>query len=69
MKKKKRPILEEYDKFEMGNASSMTECTGLIRCMATDEELEAYHEIYDYEGRPAVSDRAREDIKRHKNTI
>jgi|GEM_PF-3235745 len=67
MKNKKRPVLEEYDKFAFGNASSATECTGLITHMATDEELEAYQEVYDFCASPAVSDKSREQIKEGKN--
>lgn len=68
MKKKnmqKRP--PEFDKFAFGNASSMTECTGLITHQATDEELEAYREVYDFYGSPAVSDKSEEQIKEGKN--
>lgn len=65
--KKKRPVIEEFDKFDLCNASSATDCTGLITHMPTDEELEAYHQVYDYEARPAVSDKSREQIKEGKN--
>ncbi len=67
MKNKKRPVLEEYDKFAFGNVSSATECTGLITHRASDEELEAYQEVYDFQASPAVSDKSREQIKEGKN--
>lgn len=67
MKKKKRPLKEEFDKFALCNASSATDCTGLITHMPTDEELEAYSEVYDFQARPAVSDKAREQIREGKN--
>jgi len=68
MKKKKRPVeKEEFDKFAFGNVSSATECTGLITHMPTEEELEAYKEVYDYEASPAVSDKSYEQIKEGKN--
>ena len=67
MKKKNRPILEEYDKFAFGNVSSATECPGLITHMPTDEDLEAYQEVYDYQASPAVSDKSRKQIKEGKN--
>lgn len=63
--KQKRPT--EFDKFELGNACSMTECTGLVTHMATEEELDAYREIYDFYGSPAVSDKSKEQIKEGKN--
>ncbi len=68
MKKKKRPIeKEEFDKFSFGNASSATECTGLITHMPTSEDLDAYMEVYDYQASVAVSDKSREQIKEGKN--
>lgn len=67
MKNKKRPVMDEYDKFALGNAASSTECTGLITHYPTDEELEAYQEIYDFQGSPAVSDKSAEQIKAGKN--
>ena len=67
MKKEKRPVIEEYDKFAFGNASSATECTGLITHMPTDDDLEAYQEVYDFCASPAVSDKSREQIKEGKN--
>ena len=67
MKNKKRPVMEEYDKFAFGNVSSATECTGLITHMPTDDDLEAYQEVYDYQASPAVSDKSREQIKEGKN--
>ena len=67
MKEKKRPVTEEFDKFAFGNAISATECTGLITHQATEEELEAYQEVYDFHGSPAVSDKSREQIREGKN--
>ena len=67
MKNKKRPIIEEFDKFAFGNAASANECTGLITHQATDEELEAYQELYDYQASPAVADKSEEQNKEGKN--
>lgn len=67
MKKKKRPVMEEFDKFELSSVSSATECTGLITHMPTDEDLEAYQEVYNYQASPAVSDKSRQQIKEGKN--
>lgn len=67
MENKKRPIIEEFDKFAFGNAVSSNECTGLITHYPTDEELEEYQEIYDFQASPAVSDKSREQIKEGKN--
>ena len=67
MKDKKRPVTEEFDKFAFGNAASSTECTGLITHYPTDEEMEAYQEIYDFQASPAVSDKSREQINEGKN--
>ena len=66
MKNKKRPILEEYDKFSFGNASSATECTGLITHMPTDEDMEAYQEVYDFCASPAVSEEELRQLKECK---
>ena len=67
MKNKKRPLLYEFDKFAFGNASSATECTGLVTHMPTEEDMEAYQEVYDFEASPAVSDEDRRQIKEGKN--
>jgi len=67
MKNKKRPILEEFDKFAMGNASSATECTGLVTHMPTDEDMEAYQKVFDFEASPAVSEEDLKQIKEGKN--
>ncbi|MBE7048485.1 MAG: hypothetical protein E7393_03830 [Ruminococcaceae bacterium] len=41
---------EEYDKFELCNACSSTDCTGLIPTPPqTEEEMESYMAIYDYQ--------------------
>lgn len=69
MKNKKRPTEEFYDKFAMGNASSATECTGLITHMPTDEDLEAYQEVYDFQASPAISDEDIKNIKEGKNVF
>ena len=49
---KKRPTEEHFDKFAFGNASSATECTGLITHIPTQEEEEAYMAVYDYQASP-----------------
>lgn len=49
----KRPIKEEFDHFSMCNACSATECTGLVTHFATEDELEAYMDIYSYQAIPA----------------
>lgn len=49
-RKEKRP-LKHYDHLDdaFSNASSQTECTGLIsHAPLTDEELESFRDIYDY---------------------
>ena len=56
MKNEKRPTKEFYDKFAMGNVSCATECTGLVTHGATEEELEAYQEIYNYQAEPILPD-------------
>ncbi len=67
MKEEKRPTKDFYDKFDMGNVSSATECTGLITHMPTDEDLEAYQHVFDYQASPAVSEKDLEDIRNGKN--
>ncbi|MBQ9915130.1 MAG: hypothetical protein IJO50_03190 [Clostridia bacterium] len=48
-KKKEQRPLEEYDKFDLGNAISAHECTGLITVPPqTDGEKESYMAIFDY---------------------
>ena len=38
-----------YDKFDRANACSSTECTGLITVPPSDDdELENYHDVYDF---------------------
>lgn len=69
MNNKKRPTKEHYDKFAFGNVSSATECTGLITHMPTDEELDAYREVYDYQASPAVSEDGLKEISDGKNTL
>ncbi len=40
---------EKFDKFDMKNIASASECTGLIRQIPLNEdEFEAYHDIFDY---------------------
>lgn len=52
MKNKKRPLKEEFDHLSMCNACSATECTGLVTHFATEDELEAYMDIYSYQATP-----------------
>jgi len=48
---KKQP--EEFEKFDLANAASPTECTGLIQQIPeSDDEFDSYHEIYNYGPRP-----------------
>jgi len=54
MKEKEKKI--DYHEYEFGdqvenlNACSNTDCTGVVyRAPASDEELEAYREVYDFE--------------------
>ena len=61
MNNKKRPTEEFYDKFAMGNAISATECTGLVTHGATEEELEAYQQVFDYQTKPLPGDEIKED--------
>ena len=67
MKKEKRPLKEQFDKFSIGHACSANDCTGLITHMTTEEEEEAYMEVYDYQATPAVSDESLEQIREGKN--
>ncbi len=40
---------EEDEKFDITNAASVGECTGLIKQIPlTDEEFASYHDVYDY---------------------
>lgn len=46
---KKTNNKEKFDKYNLKNVASASECTGLIRQIPlTEEEEEAYREIYDY---------------------
>ncbi len=50
--KKFKRIKDKDDKFDMGNASSATECTGILqRAIMTDDEQENLKAVYDY-GQP-----------------
>ena len=50
MKKNKSPKLTEPENYEKFDASSSTECTGLITVPPQDEdELENYKDIYEFE--------------------
>ena len=49
---KKRPVEEEFDHFSLCNACSSTECTGLVTHFATDEELDAYMDVYSFQATP-----------------
>lgn len=41
---------EAYDKFELSNACSTTDCTGLIQTPPlTEGELESYMDVYDFQ--------------------
>lgn len=59
---KKRPT-EHYDHLDdaFGNASSATECTGLIaHAPLTEEELESFMDIYDFSPPNVIADYAEE---------
>ncbi len=41
---------KEYDKYDLGNACSGTDCTGLMPTPPqNDAEMESYQDIYDYQ--------------------
>ncbi len=52
MKKRKRPTKEDFDHFSMCNASSATECTGLVTHFADEDDLEAYMDVYSFQATP-----------------
>ena len=44
-----KPYEDNFEKFDITNAATVRECTGLIQQIPlTDEEFESYHDIYDY---------------------
>ncbi len=63
--KEKRPTDEQLDKFDLANACSMNECTGLVTHFATEEELESYMDIYSFQATPVLDET--EEIKTGKN--
>jgi len=52
MKEKKRPIIDNYEHFSLWNSASATECTGLVTHFSTEDELENYMQIYNYQAIP-----------------
>ena len=65
MKEKIRPTEEHLEKFDLANASSATECTGLVTHFATEEELESYMDVYNFQATPYFDET--EEIKKGKN--
>lgn len=53
---KKRPVKDEFDHFSMCNACSANECTGLVTHFATEDELEAYMDVYSFQATPCSDD-------------
>ena len=66
MKDKKRPVKEEFDHFSMCNACSATECTGLITHFATDDELDAYMDVYSFQATPQKDESETEELQKNK---
>ncbi len=56
MEDKKRPTEENLDKFTLGSACSANECTGLVTHYATEDEMEAYMDVYPYQAKPCGAD-------------
>ena len=52
MNKKHRPTKDQFEKFDLSNACSATECTGLVTHFASEEELEAYMDVYNFQATP-----------------
>ena len=49
MEKINKTYEDEFDKFDLTNAATIHECTGLIQQIPlTDEEFASYHDLYDY---------------------
>lgn len=62
-----RPTKEHFDQFDLANASSATECTGLITHFPTDEDLEAYMDVYSFQATPYLYEDEKD--KNDKNKI
>lgn len=65
MKDKMRPTEEHLEKFDLTNACSATECTGLVTHFATEDELESYMEIYNFQATPYLDEA--EETEKGKN--
>lgn len=65
MKEKERPTKEHLEKFDLTNACSGTECTGLVTHFATEDELESYMDIYSFQATPYLSET--DEIEKEKN--
>ncbi len=65
MKKSERPTKDQFEQFDLTNACSATECTGLVTHFATEEELESYMDIYSFQATPVLDET--EEIKTGKN--
>lgn len=64
-KEKQAEIEREYDKFDLGNACSACECTGLIPTPPlTDEEMESYMAICDYRAPDVLEQKDEEKEKK-----
>ncbi len=64
--KKKRPIKDDFDHFSMCNACSATECTGLVTHFATEDELEAYMDVYSFQATPCADNDETENKTNYK---
>ena len=64
MKDKNIPKKDSFDHLLMTNAASATECTGLITHLPTEDELEAYMDVYTYQAIP-VKDEKEKDKNRY----
>lgn len=56
-KKRKRPTKDqfyEFDHLDFANASSANDCTGLVTHFATEDELESYMDIYNFQATPSL---------------
>lgn len=45
--KKNQELIDHYDYLK--NAASSTDCTGLIPARRTEDELDAYNDVYQYQ--------------------
>ena len=63
MEKINKPYEDEFDKFDLTNAATVQECTGLIQQIPlTDEEFASYHDLYDYGPRQVENEESDEVV-------